>query len=237
MTPTGSSPAFLALRPEEMKLKEEAPSCPRRKPLRPVLQRWKAAGRDPAARRLVQLPHGAGFLAGWRPCKRSWAASGRAAGAAGRPQAGAAAPREAPGVTPRPESECAAVAAAPARRPAPDPDAPAVTWWGFSLSSGSLHPQLREKAIPARAAGVSVPCRRPKKQVRVREQKRPGVRAPGLQVRRASCLGEGRRTKPEAGKGIQARVPPRAEPSPGQCPGLTACGSTFWGASVCAAGA
>lgn len=76
-----------------------------------------------------------------------------------------------------------------------------------------------------------MPCRRPKKQVRVRGTEAP--RGPGSRAqvrRRASCLGEGRRTEAGGWKRHPKPVcPPRAEPSPGQCPGLTACGSTFWG--------
>lgn len=78
-----------------------------------------------------------------------------------------------------------------------------------------------------------MPCRRQKKQVRLRGTEAP--RGPGSGLRGS---GEEESILPGRGapnrsrrleKASQARVPPRAEPSPGQCPGLTACGSTFWG--------
>ena len=84
-----------------------------------------------------------------------------------------------------------------------------------------------------------MPCRRQKKQVRLRGNRSArGSRLQGPGEEERILLGRGALNRSRRlEKASQARVPPRAEPSPGQCPGLTACsvllGARFGGIRLC----
>uniref|UniRef100_A0AC11CYQ5 Uncharacterized protein n=1 Tax=Ovis aries TaxID=9940 RepID=A0AC11CYQ5_SHEEP len=121
-------------------------------------------------------------------------------GRPGAPQAGAAAPREAPGVTPALKQRIFA------------PPAPGES---NSSQSGRSKRALQEAEETGTCAGN-------------RSAQGSGLQGSGEEESILPGRGTPNRSR-RLEKASQARVPPRAEPSPGQCPGLTACGSTFWG--------